>query len=166
MLPPQGARAPSLIGDRRSHKPYSVIKNTYIHCLLLFSCSVISDSFVTPRTVAHQAPLFLGFSRQKYWSVLPCPPPGDSWPKDWTRSFAWQADSLPLGGTDIHTYMNVYTAITWQCFPLTWSLQILIPCLWWPPLSPGVTHCELSVCKNCVSHLFAIISAFSTVLSI
>ena len=28
-------------------------------------------------TVAHQAPLSMGFSRQKYWSGLPCPPLGD-----------------------------------------------------------------------------------------
>ena len=28
-------------------------------------------------TAAHQAPLSMGFSRQKYWSGLPCPPPGD-----------------------------------------------------------------------------------------
>ena len=27
--------------------------------------------------VACQAPLSMGFSRQEYWSVLPCPPPGD-----------------------------------------------------------------------------------------
>ena len=32
--------------------------------------------FATPRTVAHQAPLSMGFSRHKYWSVLPFPPPG------------------------------------------------------------------------------------------
>ena len=32
---------------------------------------------VTPWTVAHQAPLSLGFFRQAYWSGLPCPPPGD-----------------------------------------------------------------------------------------
>ena len=32
---------------------------------------------VTPQTVAHQAPLSKGFSRQEYWSGLPCPPPGD-----------------------------------------------------------------------------------------
>ena len=31
----------------------------------------------TLRTVAHQAPLFMGFSRQEYWSGLPCPPPGN-----------------------------------------------------------------------------------------
>ena len=29
------------------------------------------------RTIARQAPLSLGFSRQEYWSGLPCPPPGN-----------------------------------------------------------------------------------------
>ena len=32
---------------------------------------------VTPWTIAHQAPLFMRFSRQEDWSALPCPPPGD-----------------------------------------------------------------------------------------
>ena len=32
--------------------------------------------FVTPWTVACQAPLTAGSSRQEYWSGLPCPPPG------------------------------------------------------------------------------------------
>ena len=32
---------------------------------------------VTLWTVAHQAPLSMGFSREEYWSGLPCPPPGD-----------------------------------------------------------------------------------------
>ena len=31
----------------------------------------------TPWSVAHQAPLSTGFSRQEYWSRLPCPPPGN-----------------------------------------------------------------------------------------
>ena len=31
--------------------------------------------FVDPRTVAHQAPPSLGFSRQEYWSELPYPSP-------------------------------------------------------------------------------------------
>ena len=30
-----------------------------------------------PRTVAHQAPLSMGFSRQEYWNGLPFPSPGD-----------------------------------------------------------------------------------------
>ena len=33
--------------------------------------------FATLWTVAHQAPLSLGFSRQEHWSGLPCLPPGD-----------------------------------------------------------------------------------------
>ena len=33
--------------------------------------------FATPWTAAHQVPLSMGFSRQEYWSGLPCPPPGD-----------------------------------------------------------------------------------------
>ena len=33
--------------------------------------------FATPWTVARKAPLFMGFSRQEYWSGLPFPPPGD-----------------------------------------------------------------------------------------
>ena len=33
--------------------------------------------FETLWTVASQAPLSMGFSKQKYWSGLPCPPPGD-----------------------------------------------------------------------------------------
>ena len=33
--------------------------------------------FVTPWTIAHQAPLSMGFSRQEYWSGLPGPSPGD-----------------------------------------------------------------------------------------
>ena len=50
----------------------------------------------TPCTVACQAPLSMGFSRQEYWSGLPFPPPGD--PPDpgiEPRSPALQADSLP-----------------------------------------------------------------------
>ena len=39
-----------------------------------FSCVQL---FVTIWTVARQAPLSMGFSRQEYWSVLPCLPPGD-----------------------------------------------------------------------------------------
>ena len=37
----------------------------------------MSDSFVTPWTVAHQAPLSMGFARQEHWSGLPFPSPGD-----------------------------------------------------------------------------------------
>ena len=44
---------------------------------LLFSHWVTSDSFVTPWTIAHQAPLSMIFARQEYWSGLPFSSPGD-----------------------------------------------------------------------------------------
>ena len=34
-------------------------------------------TLATPWTVAHQAPLSMGFSRQEYWNGLPCPSLGD-----------------------------------------------------------------------------------------
>ena len=43
-------------------------------CILSFQCVQL---FVTLWTVAHQAPLSTGFSRQEYWSGLLCPPPED-----------------------------------------------------------------------------------------
>ena len=51
--------------------------------------------FSTPRTVAYQAPLSMGFSRQKYWSGLPFPSPGDlPNPGIKSRSPTLQADAL------------------------------------------------------------------------
>ena len=43
----------------------------------MFSFSVVSDSFVIPWTVDHQAPLSMGFYQQVYWNELPFPSPGD-----------------------------------------------------------------------------------------
>ena len=52
--------------------------------------------FATPGTVAYQAPLSMGFSRQEYWSGLPFPSAGDlSNPWVEPRSPALQADALP-----------------------------------------------------------------------
>ena len=51
--------------------------------------------FATPRTVAHQAPPSMGFSRQEYWSGLPFPSPGDlPDPGIEPGSPAFQADAL------------------------------------------------------------------------
>ena len=44
---------------------------------MCISFSVMSDSFVIPWTVAHEAPLSMEFPRQEYWSGLPFPSPGD-----------------------------------------------------------------------------------------
>ena len=47
--------------------------------LRVCACYVASvvQLFVTLWTISQQAPLSMGFSRQEYWSELPCPPPGD-----------------------------------------------------------------------------------------
>ena len=70
--------------------------------------------FQTPWTVAFQAPLSMKFfSRQKYWSRLPCPSPGDlSNPgikPSSPASTALQEDSLPLSHLGS---------------PITWSLVV------------------------------------------
>ena len=46
-------------------------------CVCVYARSVVSDSLRPPWTVAHQASLYMGFSRQEYWSGLPFPTPGD-----------------------------------------------------------------------------------------
>ena len=61
----------------------------------MLSQSVMSDSAI-PWTVASEAPLSMGFSRQEYWRGLPFPSPGDlpdSEIEPWSP--ASQADSLP-----------------------------------------------------------------------
>ena len=69
----------------------------YTHGLNHFSSVQL---FATLWTVTCQALLFMGFSRQEYWSGLPCPSPGDL-PDPGIEpmspvSPALQVDSLPL----------------------------------------------------------------------
>ena len=68
-------------------------------CVLSHFCCV--QLFVILCAVARQAPLSMGFSRQEYWSGLPCPPPGDLPPPresnpHLSHLLHRQADSLPL----------------------------------------------------------------------
>ena len=67
--------------------------------------------FATPWTVAHQAPLSMGFSRQEYWSGLPFSSPGDHPnPGIEPESPALQADSLssePPGKPQYMMLLNV-----------------------------------------------------------
>ena len=60
--------------EERQHR-----KSSHIGFILLINTCVFSHIwlFVTPWTVAHQAPLSMGFPRQEYWSGLPFPPPVD-----------------------------------------------------------------------------------------
>ena len=69
-------------------------------CVCVLSRFGCVQLFVTPWTVAHQSPLSMWFSRQEYWSALPCPPWGDL-PNPGIKPailylLYWQAGSLPL----------------------------------------------------------------------
>ena len=46
-------------------------------CACLPTCFSHVRHFATPWSIARQAPLSMGFSRQESWSGLPCPFPGD-----------------------------------------------------------------------------------------
>ena len=64
--------------------------------------------FATPWTVAHQAPLSMGFSRQEYWSGLPFPSSGDLHnPGIEPRSPALQADALPSEPPGKSNYISI-----------------------------------------------------------
>jgi len=71
--------------------------------------------FATPWTVAHQAPLSKGFSRQEYWSGLLCPPPGD----------------LPNPGIESEFLMSPALAGLFFTNSATWEAPEMHPCLVW-----------------------------------
>ena len=66
-------------------------KGSVCVCARVVSCA----NSAIPQTVAHQAPLSVGFPRQKHWSGLPRPPPGDLPDSGIAIRSASQADSLP-----------------------------------------------------------------------
>ena len=79
-------------------------------------CHSVVRFFVTPWTIAHQAPLSMGFFRQKYWSGLPCPLPEDlpNPEKTKPRSPTLQVDSLlsePPGKGIILLIMPLYNIL-------------------------------------------------------
>ena len=67
---------------------------------------------MTPSGVACQAPLSMDFSRQEYWSGLPCPPPGGlPNPGIKPRSSALQSDSLP-SEPPVHICICIFNVCT------------------------------------------------------
>ena len=81
---------------------------TCVHvCLSRFSRVQL---FVIPWTTARQAPLSMGFSRQEYWSGLPCPPPGDLPDPGIKPTFpVLLADSSPTEPPGAVTYIGTHT---------------------------------------------------------
>ena len=89
--------------------PYLWVKQSSNVCLRCygFPDAVYSFThvwlFVTPWTIAHQAPQSMEFSWQEYWSGLPFPSPGDlPHPGIEPESSAWHADSLLLNHQGIY----------------------------------------------------------------
>ena len=83
---------------------------TYIPVCMLSRLSRVR-LFATPWTAAHQTPLSMGFSRQEYWSGLPCPISGDISdpgiePVSLTSALAGGFFAIgPLGKPDIYPLM-------------------------------------------------------------
>ena len=75
--------------QKKPHIPFSVwlwapplttvARSPFFFSLFIVRVCMLSHvgAFETPWTVSHPAPLSMGFSRQEYWSELPCPPSGD-----------------------------------------------------------------------------------------
>ena len=122
--------------DVRSHPVLSHTDKTSTLCdrkgAALFVCSSLScvQLFVTPYTVAFQAPLSLKFPRQEYWSGLPFPFLGDlPDPGIKVSSPALQTDSLtpeppgkirnkPTTVSPLHTNLQVTSFQRWErAFP-------------------------------------------------
>ena len=72
MFQPQDEGSPRSKADKPA-------REANLRPVCVYACSHFNHIplFVTSWTVARQAPLCMGFSRQEYWSGLPCPPPGD-----------------------------------------------------------------------------------------
>ena len=68
----------SVISDGIQMEYYLAGNDTQLRiCACMLSCFSHVQLFATLWTLACQAPLSMGFSRQEYWSGLPCPPPED-----------------------------------------------------------------------------------------
>ena len=100
----------------------------------------MSDS-ASPRTAACQAPLSMGFSRQVYWSGLPCPPPEDlPDPRIKPASLVspeLQTDSLPLSHQGSRSISSVQfsRSVVSDSLRLHESQHTRPPC---PSPTPGV----------------------------
>ena len=65
-------------------------------CVCMCAQSLSLPALCNPWTVAHQAPLFMEFSRQEYWSGLPFPTPGDL-PNLWLTPMSFGSPLLAGG---------------------------------------------------------------------
>ena len=103
--------------DTESNSSQWETQNFYLNCqgresylfkgqVKVLSCSVLPNSLRPHGLYSHQAPLSMGFSRQEYWSPLPCPSPGvlphpgidHRSPKLWADSSPFEPPGKPFKG--------------------------------------------------------------------
>ena len=136
----------------------------------------------TPWTVAHQASLSIGFSRQEYWRGLPCPSPDDL-PTPGIESASLMSPAaagglftssttqeacilraekmvlLALLSRLLQVYSLSICVINWSFFPIPQLPRCISPCLPYPYLPYCFFSCKEKSCPS-VSEFFLFISSF------
>ena len=98
------------------HCLYSFDIGGNVHAKSLQSCLTLCDSL----DLACQAPLSMGFSRQEYWSGLPCPPPEDL-PDSGTEPSSFKPPALADGFFTTHA--------TWEALRQEVRARNVLTCL-------------------------------------
>ena len=139
------------------YKPYRIPHNSWFCFPKPCLCLICMHNrcvwlFVTPWTVAHQAPLSMGFSRQEYWSGFPFPLPGDlPDPGVKPASPVASASAGRFFFLKIITLQNfVFSSQTSTWISHTYTY---IPSLFKLPLSPTLTHPSRLIQSPCLSFL-------------
>ena len=103
-------------------------------------CLVVSNSFTTPWTVTHQAPLSMGFPRQEYWSGLPFLSPEDL-PNSGIEptSPAWQVGSLLLSHLGRPECCYYQSFLLWKRFIKEFRYFLLFDIVTWSWVKASVT---------------------------
>ena len=150
-------------------------------CCISFCCYYLAtvDTFAALRTVTHQAPLSMGFSRQEYWSGLPFPHPGD------LSDPGIESTSCALANGFFTTELPGKTVLASCCcsdtkFCLTQRVEVLASSvqqnesaihkhacfLFWVSISLQTPECikESSLCPAVCSHQLSILFLVSRVL--
>ena len=93
-------------------------------CCCCLATLVVSDSVWFCGLQPTRLPLSMGFSRQEYWSGLPCPPPGES---SWPRAWIWISHVSCIGRWVLYCYSHLgspsNTVVTWE--KRVWNMSII-----------------------------------------